>query len=54
MEFMRNLKENIEDQITTLLAILGVLIIYLLGILVVSVLSAYIFHIAYDKLPNIL
>lgn len=54
MEFMRNLKESIEDQITTLFAMLVVGIIYISGTLITSILIGYVFHLIYDKLPNIL
>ncbi|MCH1964319.1 hypothetical protein MCG45_15930 [Clostridium perfringens] len=50
MEFMRNkTKENIIDRLTTGIAILGVAIIYLSGIISTSFVAAYLLHIIYDR-----
>lgn len=50
MEFMRSkTKENIIDKLTTVIAILGVSIIYLLGVITTSFVGAYLLHILYDR-----
>ena len=50
MELMRDkIKENIIDRLTTCVAILGVAIIYLLGVISTSFVSAYLLHIIYDR-----
>lgn len=50
MEFMRGkTKENIIDKLTTVIAILGVAIIYLSGVISTSFIGAYLLHIIYDR-----
>lgn len=50
MEFMRGkTKEYIIDKLTTVIAILGVSIIYLLGAISTSFVGAYLLHILYDR-----
>lgn len=50
MELMRDkTKENIIDRLTTFIAILGVVIIYLLGTITTSLIGAYLLHIIYDR-----
>lgn len=50
MEFMKGkTKENIIDKLTTGIAILGVVIIYLLGTITTSLIGAYLLHIIYDR-----
>lgn len=50
MEFMRDkTKENIIDRLTTVIAVLGVAIIYLLGVISTSFVGAYLLHILYDR-----
>ncbi|MBI6005870.1 hypothetical protein H8J86_07880 [Clostridium perfringens] len=50
MELMRDkIKEHIIDRLTTVIAVLGVAIIYLLGVISTSFVGAYLLHILYDR-----
>ncbi|MDC4245578.1 hypothetical protein [Clostridium perfringens] len=53
MENMRKIKENVEDKITTILAIIGIVIMFLPGSLLAAYVLAYVCHLLYDKVPYI-